>query len=238
MAQVHKYERQQFEKLFRQEEIDHLEKRLQILDAFLHIEGHITAGQLQQALRDQQGLDFSESFVSETLELMCRFGFAQKNRFQNGQARYEHRHLGQHHDHMICTKCSRIIEFENRHIEDLQQEVARSYGFHLLQHRLEMYGICADCMQQRMNQMPLYAAKPGERVVIRQLTGGSSSRLRLMSMGLRVDDQVEIITNYGKGQVVVAAGSQRYVLGRGLAGKIIVEPQSRKRSGPGTDAAR
>ncbi|MBA2882310.1 Fur family ferric uptake transcriptional regulator [Desulfosalsimonas propionicica] len=238
MAHVHKYERQQFEKLFRQEQIDHLDKRLQILDAFLQIEGHVTAGLLEQKLQEKHGDQFSENFVTETLELMCRFGFARKNRFQNGEAQYEHRHLGHHHDHMICTKCGRVIEFENQHIEALQQEVAHSYGFHLLQHRLEMYGICSDCMQQRMHQMPLYAAKPGERVVITELTGGSSSRLRLMSMGLRVDDHVEIITNYGRGQVVVAAGNQRYVLGRGLAGKIIVEPQAGKNSGKGADAAR
>ncbi len=237
MGEVHSYERQQFEKLFRQEKVDQLPDRLQILDVFLQLEEHVTTRELKEQVQ-KNGKAVSEDFVAETLELMCRFGFAQKNRFQEGEARYEHRHLGQHHDHMICTKCSRIIVFENPQLEALQQEIAGSYGFHLLQHQMEMYGICADCLHQRIDQMPLSAAKAGERVVIRELIGGSSSRLRLMSMGLRVDDHVEIITNYGRGQVVVAAGDQRYVLGRGLAGKIIVEPASRKEAGRGTDAVR
>lgn len=222
MGQIHIYERQQFEKLFRQEQIDHLQDRLQVLDAFLQSETHVTPPELGAMLREQ-GYAFSDEFIVETLEMMCRFGFAQKNRFKNGEVHYEHRHLGQHHDHMICTRCDRIIEFENERLESLQQEIARGYGFHMLQHRMEIYGICDRCLRDRMRRLPLAAARAGEQVVIRELSGGSGSRLRLMSMGLRVGDRLEVINNAGRGQVVVAAGSQRYVLGRGLSQKIIVE---------------
>ncbi|MFO7930205.1 MAG: transcriptional repressor [Desulfosalsimonas sp.] len=223
MGNIHSHERQQFESLFRQEQIDFLEQRVTVLDAFLQTEQHVSLQQLQSLLKEQ-GHGFSPDFIEETLELMCRYGFAQKNRFKNGVPLYEHRHLGQHHDHMICTKCGGIIEFEDNRLEDLQLEIARGYGFHMLQHKMEIYGICDRCLSERTHRMPLASAKTAERVVIRELSGGTSSRLRLMSMGLRVGDEVEIITNYGKGQVVVAAGNQRYVLGRGLAQKIIVEP--------------
>ncbi|MGM0788302.1 MAG: transcriptional repressor [Thermodesulfobacteriota bacterium] len=223
MGNIHSHERQQFESLFRQEQIDFLEQRVTVLDAFLQTEQHVSLQQLQSLLKEQ-GHSFSPDFIEETLELMCRYGFAQKNRFKNGVPLYEHRHLGQHHDHMICTKCGGIIEFEDNRLEDLQLEIARGYGFHMLQHKMEIYGICDRCLSERTHRMPLASAKTAERVVIRELSGGTSSRLRLMSMGLRVGDEVEIITNYGKGQVVVAAGNQRYVLGRGLAQKIIVEP--------------
>ncbi|MBS3733283.1 MAG: transcriptional repressor [Desulfobacterales bacterium] len=236
MGNIHTHERRQFEKLFDQEEIDCLQQRLAILDAFLQTEQHVTADELTDILK-KQGQGFEKPFVEETLELMRRYGFAQKNRFENGQARYEHRHLGDHHDHMICTKCNRIIEFEDSRLENLQQEIARSYGFHMLQHRMEIYGICDRCLKDRMKKMPLTAAKIGERVVIRELTGGSSSRLRLMSMGLRVNDELEVITNYGQGQMVVAAGNQRYVLGRGLARKIIVEPYSQASPSGSKDSA-
>ncbi|MFP4159663.1 MAG: transcriptional repressor [Desulfobacterales bacterium] len=223
MGNIHSHERQQFESLFRQEQIDFLEQRVTVLDAFLQTEQHVSVQHLHSLLIEQ-GHSFSPDFIEETLELMCRYGFAQKNRFKNGLPLYEHRHLGQHHDHMICTKCGRIIEFEDSRLEDLQMEVARGHGFHMLQHKMEIYGICDRCLSERMHRMPLVSAKTAERVVIRELSGGTSSRLRLMSMGLRVGDEVEIITNYGKGQMVVAAGNQRYVLGRGLAQKIIVEP--------------
>ena len=235
MGNIHTYERRQFEKLFDQEKTDYLQQRLAVLDAFLQTEQHVTAAEMAEVL-NQQGRRFEAPFIEETLELMCRYGFAQKNRFENGEVRYEHRHLGDHHDHMICTKCSRIIEFEDSRLENLQQEIARSYGFHMLQHRMEIYGICDRCLKERTKQIPLTTAKTGERVVIRELTGGSSSRLRLMSMGLRVNDELEVITNYGQGQLVVAAGNQRYVLSRGLSRKIVVEPFPQASPADGKDA--
>jgi Fur family ferric uptake transcriptional regulator len=79
-------------------------------------------------------------------------------------------------------------------------------------------------MKTRESQMPLVSAKQGEHVVIAEFSGGSQGRLRLNSMGLRVGDALEVISNQGQGQVVVAAGFQRYVLGRGMSQKIIVRP--------------
>jgi Fur family ferric uptake transcriptional regulator len=223
MSEIHLYERRQFEKLFKEEKIDRFDDRFKVLEAFLQKEEHVSAAELTAVLNDQK-ISLSPEFVEDTLELMCRFGFAQKNRFENGIARYEHRHLGQHHDHMICTKCGKILEFENDSLERLQAQIASEYGFHMLQHRMEIYGICSDCMKTRESQMPLVAAKQGEHVVIAEFSGGSQGRLRLNSMGLRVGDALEVISNQGQGQVVVAAGFQRYVLGRGMSQKIIVCP--------------
>ncbi|MGM0402391.1 MAG: transcriptional repressor [Thermodesulfobacteriota bacterium] len=225
MKQIHAIEREQFEKLFRQEAIDCLEDRLVVLDAFLLNEDHITPEDLEAYLK-MQGYSFSSEFIVETLELMCRFGFAQKNHFQNGVQHYEHKHLGQHHDHMVCTKCGNVVEFESQQLEELQRRIARDYNFYMLQHRMEIYGICPRCQTERAQKMPLVLAKPGEKLIIKDLIGGNASRVRLMSMGLRVGDKVEILTNFGKGQVVVVADDQRYVLGRGLAQKIIVEVAS------------
>lgn len=224
MKEIHSHERQQFEKLFKQEKIDRFEDRFAVLEAFLHTEDHVTVEALWLKLKDKKN-SLSSEFIEETLELMCRFGFAQKNRFNNGNIQYEHRHLGQHHDHMICTKCGKVIEFKNDQLEQLQAQVVAGFGFHMLQHRMEIYGICPDCLQSREKQMPLMMAKQGERVVIKDLVGGSNARLRLLSMGLRVGDQIEVITNNGQGQLVVAVDFQRYVLGRGMSQKIIVGPK-------------
>lgn len=216
---IHKQEREQFIKLFQDDHIDDFEDRLKVLEVFLQTEKHVTAEELLDLVR-RQGHGMDLDFVRETLRLMCRYGFAQQASFANGQLRYEHRHLGQHHDHMICTKCNKIIEFENQAIEKLQAEVAAAYGFHMLQHKLELYGICAACLKDRQALLPLDMAKPGERLVIREFTGGSKSKMRLMTMGLRVGDQIDVITNQGQGQVVVALGYKRLALGRGLAAKI------------------
>ena len=223
MKRVHNQEKEQFKKLFKQENIDAFEDRFKILEVFLQTERHLTVSELVELL-NESGYTFTPDFVRDTLKLMCRFGFARKNRFDNGEVRYEHRHLGQHHDHMICTKCKHIYEFEDERIENMQVQVAAAHNFHMLQHKMEIYGICSKCLKDHIQPMPLVHAKQGERMEIKEFTGGASARMRLLSMGLRVGDKIDIITNLNKGQMVVAVDFNRYVLGRGLAQKILVEP--------------
>ncbi|MFZ0240613.1 MAG: transcriptional repressor [Desulfobacterales bacterium] len=223
MQQIHKQEKEQFKKLFKQERIDRFEDRFRILDIFLKTEQHVTESEMTRLLQEN-GDELSPDFVRDTLALMCRFGFARENRFDNGTVRYEHLHLGDHHDHLICTKCKNIFEFRNDQMETLQVKIAAANGFHMLQHKMEIYGICADCLKDRAPLMPLDMARPGEKLIIKELNGGAGSRMRLMTMGLRIGDPVEVITNQNKGQVVIAADFKRYALGRGLAEKIMVEP--------------
>jgi len=223
MKQVHFQEKRQFKKLFKQEHIDSFEDRYKVLEAFLQTEKHLTVEEVHQML-ENNGWQLEPEFVRETLQLMCRFGFASRSRFDNGVILYEHRHLGQHHDHMICTKCRKILEFEEEQIEQLQIKIAAAQGFHMLQHKLEIYGICNSCLQERIQLMPLMVAKAGERLVIKEIRGGAGSKMRLLTMGLRKADQIEVITNNGQGQLAIAADMKRYVLGRGLAEKIMVEP--------------
>ena len=223
MKQTHLQEKQQFKKLFKQEYIEHFEDRFKVLEAFLQTEKHVTVDELLQLLQ-KNGWDLKPDFVRDTLRLMCRFGFADKNSFDNGAVRFEHRHLGQHHDHMVCTKCRKIVEFSEDQLEALQNQIADTHGFLMLQHKMEIYGICADCLRERIHIMPLVKAKPGEKLVIKEITGGSGAKIRLITMGLRQGDMLEVITNNSQGQLAIAVGFKRYVLGRGLATKIMVEP--------------
>ncbi|MGD9007659.1 MAG: transcriptional repressor [Desulfobacteraceae bacterium] len=220
---IHKQEKEQFVKLFKQDRIDRFNDRLAVLDVFLRTEHHVTAKDLTE-LVNRNGHRLSAEFVTDTIDLMCRYGFAQKNRFNNGESRYEHRHLGQHHDHMICTKCRKIIEFEDSHLEQLQLKIAAAKGFHLLQHKMELYGLCRQCLDKRELLYTLDAAKGGERLLIKGFVGGAKSRLRLLAMGLRIDDEVEVITNMMPGQLVIGLDYKRLVIGHGLAQKIQVAP--------------
>lgn len=229
MAQIHTSEKEQFAKLFKQDHIDRFEDRFNVLEVFLQTERHVTVSELVESL-EENGYSYSPDFVMETLKLMYRYGFADKYRFDNRQLRYEHRHLGQHHDHMICTKCRRIVEFSDSQLEQLQLRIAVNHGFHMLQHKMELYGICQKCMHSRAQLIPLALAKQGEHLVIDDFSGGPNSRLRLLSMGLRPRDAIEVITNTDRGQVVISADGKRYALGRGLAKKIMVRPDDHRKS--------
>ena len=226
MTPLHAREKEQFRKLFQQERVENFEDRFKVLEAFLSMEKHVTVDELA-ALLDSRGSRLSPEFVRDTLKMLNRLGFARQRRFDNGVVRYEHHHLGDHHDHMICTKCGRIIEFMQDRLEKYQIQIAASHGFHMLRHKMEIYGICADCLKERSRQMPLTMAKAGERLVIREISGGASVRMRLLAMGLRQGDRIEVITNDGQGQLAVAVDLKRYALGRGLAQKIVVESSER-----------
>lgn len=228
MKHIHDQEKQQFEKLFRQEGIDRIEDRLFVMDTFLDIEHHVTAEELSQVVaKERSGL--ADSFIDDTLLLMERFGFAHKVRFaEEGPVRYEHRHIGHHHDHMICTRCGKILEFEDPDLEAFQDRIAEKHGFTLLQHRMELYGLCQNCNEDREGAMTLVSARAGETLFIDAFLGGSTGRMRLLSMGLRIGDCVEVISTQGPGQLVVAICGRRYSLGRGLSEKILVHKGRRE----------
>ena len=223
MQSIHLQEKEQFKKLFEQEDIDSLEDRMKVLEVFFQTEQHLSESELSEIIKEKN-ITLAPDFISDTLDLMCRYGFAHKHRFNNGGIRYEHRHIGQHHDHMICTKCNQIIEFKNNQLENLQLQVAATHGFHMLQHKMEIYGICTHCLKRRLSLMPLMSAKQGEKLIVRDFKGGTRSRMRLMSMGLRVGDQIDVISNLNQRQLVIALDFKRLVLGRGLAEKIMVQP--------------
>ena len=221
MKTIHTKEKKQFLKLLHQERIDAAEDRFLIFETFLMTENHVTVAELVMLLADR-GFRMDFDFVQGTLQLMVQYGFAKQIQFEKGMVRFEHHHPGMHHDHMVCLKCRKLIEFEDDLIEERQLEIADHHRFHMLLHKLEIYGICADCRQDNTELSPLDHAKPGDRLIIRQYAGGKKLSMKLINMGLRLGDRIEVIANSGNGQVVVAAGFSRYVLGKGIAHKIMV----------------
>lgn len=83
--------------------------------------------------------------VYRTMRLLVDSGLALTRQFGDNQTRYENLPATGHHDHLICVKCSRIVEFQNQKIEDLQNETAAEYGFTVINHKLELYGYCPEC---------------------------------------------------------------------------------------------
>ena len=78
--------------------------------------------------------------VYRTVKLFEEAGIIAKHDFKGGKARYEELNEG-HHDHLIDIKTGEIIEFVDDEIEKLQQKVAEKYGYKLVDHKLELYGI-------------------------------------------------------------------------------------------------
>ena len=78
--------------------------------------------------------------VYRTVKLFEESGILTKHEFKGGKARYETLNES-HHDHLIDIKTGEIIEFVDDEIEKLQEKVAKKYGYKLVDHKLELYGI-------------------------------------------------------------------------------------------------
>jgi len=78
--------------------------------------------------------------VYRTVKLFEEFGILAKHEFKGDKARYEELNES-HHDHLIDVKSGEIIEFVDQEIEKLQKKVAEKYGYDLVDHKLELYGI-------------------------------------------------------------------------------------------------
>jgi len=117
-------------------------QRAAILDVFLDTTGHISSEDLYLRVRERLP-QIGFTTVYRTMKLLCDAGLAHERNFDGGVTRYEIPH--EHHDHLVCVRCGKIIEFECQMIEQAQDEIAERYHFHVLRHRHELYGHCADC---------------------------------------------------------------------------------------------
>ena len=224
MIDTHEQEKKQFKRLFQQQGVDRFDERFQVLEAFLKLEHHVTCRDITRQL-ETDGFHLDGDFVGSSMEHLCRFGFANRVAFDQGdEILYEHRHLGVHHDHMVCTKCHSILEFKDEALELLQKKVTEAYGFYMLQHKMEIYGLCSLCMAARQKLVPLHKAKPGEKLIVKELEAGKNMQMRISSMGIRMGDLIEIVSTGFGGQVVIAAGENRFVIGAGMAAKLWVQP--------------
>jgi Fur family ferric uptake transcriptional regulator len=125
--------------------LKHTKQREAILDVFLEVKGHITAEEIFNRVRElHPSIGFTT--VYRTMKLLCDAGLAIERHFDDGVARYEIEH--EHHDHLVCTRCGKIVEFECAMIEKAQDEIGKRYGFRLLRHRHELYGHCPDCQKR------------------------------------------------------------------------------------------
>lgn len=115
-----------------------------ILDIFLSTRQHVSVEELYLKIKSSNP-SIGYATVYRTLKLFVEAGLAREILLHDGQTRYEHVMAGEHHDHLVCTGCNSIIEFENETIEKLQNEIAALHGFMIRSHKLEIYGLCADC---------------------------------------------------------------------------------------------
>jgi Fur family ferric uptake transcriptional regulator len=143
---AHEVEHRTLARFLEENNLRHTKQRDAILQVFLAAQGHVTNEEIYNAVREEHPA-IGYTTVYRTMKLLCDAGLANERHFDDGITRYEIEH--EHHDHLVCVKCGKIVEFECSMIESTQNEIADRYGFRVLRHRHELYGHCAKCREDR-----------------------------------------------------------------------------------------
>ncbi len=122
----------------------HSKQREQILDIFLKTEKHPTINDLYDLVRKKTP-KIGLATVYRSMKVICGAGLARETDFGDGTKRFEHKYKHQHHDHLVCLKCGRIIEIISPEIEKLQENLAKKHRFNAVRHRMEIFGLCKTC---------------------------------------------------------------------------------------------
>jgi Fur family ferric uptake transcriptional regulator len=126
------------------------DQRRLIVETFFRANNHVSIEELLAQVREKDRR-VGYATVYRTLKLLADCGVANERRFGDGLTRYELADDTSHHDHLICVECGDIVEFEEPRIEELQDKVARRYGFEIRSHKHELYGTCPRCQSKRRN---------------------------------------------------------------------------------------
>ena len=152
---------QQLKKIIRSIGVKVTDQRMAILEEILVGADHVTAQEVFENVRTKSP-DVGFATVYRFLRTLTDHKILSEVRMQGLPARYEWASK-EHHDHITCTGCGKINEFESDEIEQLQVLIAKKLGYEMTHHILELYGECSDCQKaHKSNVQPHNAIELAE----------------------------------------------------------------------------
>ena len=119
-------------------------ERFAILDEIYKRNGHFDVESLHKFL-NEKNYRVSNATLYNTLDLLLDCGLVIKHQFGDSIAKYEKIFSATQYDHLICTNCGKIIEFDNSEIQTLIKYETKKASFKVFHHTLYVYGLCNDC---------------------------------------------------------------------------------------------
>jgi len=138
----------QFKQLLRSNSLKFTKQREVILYTLYNHSGHFTPEELYRLIKQENPeLGTGIATIYRTISLLESAGIVTSISFGTQGKKYE---LGvkAHHDHIICTKCGKILEFFDEAIEKKQERIAKEFGFEMEDHSLKIFGICPECQKK------------------------------------------------------------------------------------------
>jgi len=138
----------ELKRVLKEKKLKYTLQREIILRALFSHSGHHSPEELLQLIREEfPEVNVGIATLYRTLALFEEAGLAESLSFGKEGKRYEigHKH---HHDHLVCIECNKIIEFHDELIEQRQLEVAKEFRFKMLNHTMNIIGICSECQKK------------------------------------------------------------------------------------------
>ena len=135
-----------FEAYLRQKGLKLTVPRRQRLELIFDDHSHFTADQLFDRCRERD-VRISKATLYRTLAILTDCKLLSAHDFGGEAKYYEHVFGHEHHDHLVCLACRKIVEFQSPDIEKLQDQAAEELGFAPIHHSLAIFGVCAACAE-------------------------------------------------------------------------------------------
>ncbi|MFH1878444.1 MAG: FeoA domain-containing protein [Candidatus Omnitrophota bacterium] len=185
---------------------------------------HVSAEEMRKLLIEKN-ISIDEKLVTEIFEKLVESGFALQIQVEGEKfKRYEPLFSKEHHDHFICVKCKKIREFGDEELESMQDSLIFRHGWKPLYHKLEVYGVCGECLGKEKKVIPVTFAKEDQTVKVVRIERGWKLKKKLTELGLLPGESVRIIKN-SNGPVILEIKQARFAIGRGEAHKILVREE-------------
>jgi Fur family transcriptional regulator, peroxide stress response regulator len=122
-------------------------QRLAVLRVLADSTDHPSAEQVYQRLRPTYPM-LSPATVYKTIDVLKAMGQILELEFREGANRYDV-NIPVSHPHLVCTSCGRLEDFDVAELDRLAERAAAATGFRVLRHRLDFYGLCPACRDDR-----------------------------------------------------------------------------------------
>jgi Fur family transcriptional regulator, ferric uptake regulator len=136
-------EMKSFQTLLKKEGLKVTSQRLLVAETIFSLHNHFTADSLLDLLKDRRD-EISKATIYRILSIMVKGNLLIEHDFGKEYKFFEHIIGHEHHDHIICINCGRIVEFLENDIEKLQEKAAKENGFQIKGHSLNIYGECVN----------------------------------------------------------------------------------------------
>jgi Fur family ferric uptake transcriptional regulator len=123
--------------------------RRAVLRAAMALEQHFGRRQLERRLAAS---GVHRATIFRTLPLLVEAGIVARVREARGRVRFEHVLGHGHHDHLLCERCGRVLEFESPAVEREQERLCRKHGFRQTSHSFVVRGLCSECRARQARQ--------------------------------------------------------------------------------------